>query len=238
MKFRWLLLAAAFFALALAADDRMRLLHQPRFPLLGELKGGPFAFQDVALAASGFRAPAADIAWIQLLQYAAGNLPALADSPHRPYEHLAQMSLRVARLDPSFHRAILFGAGMMAWYENVKRPDEAADILQEGLRLAPEQPMYSLYLAALAYKKQGDTERMIALLESLVDRPETPSQMKAILANLRQSRGQYPQALELWRKILDSDRDASEHSRARLKINELNSLLRGAKASSSRKTTY
>jgi tetratricopeptide (TPR) repeat protein len=225
MKFRWLAVAAAAFGLALFAGSRMRRLYEPRFPPMAELKAGPFAFQDAALAAAGFRAPAADLAWVQLLQYTAGGVPELPDAPGHPYEHLAELSLRVTRLDPSFHRAVLFASGILAWFHGIDRPDEAAALLNEGMRRNPEQPMYALYLAALAYMKQGDTNRMIALLESSFDLPETPSTMKAILANLRQARGENREALALWERILESDRDRSEHARARLKIAGLKALL-------------
>jgi tetratricopeptide (TPR) repeat protein len=225
MKYRWLAAAALMFALALFAGARMRRLHEPRFPRLSELKAGPFAFQDAVLAVAGFRAPAADLAWIQLLQYTAGGVPELPDRPDHPYEHLAELSLRVSRLDPSFHRAVLFASGILAWFHGVERPDEAADLLNEGMHRSPEQPLYALYLAALAYKKQGDTNRMVALLESSFDLPETPTTMKAILANLRQSRGEYREALALWERIQDNDRDRSEHARAKLKIAELKALL-------------
>lgn len=231
MRYRWLRAAAALFVLALFAGSRMRRLHEPRFPPLSELKTGPFAFSDAALAAGGFRAPAADLAWIDLLRYTAGGLPEYTDAPGRPYEHLAELSLRVTRLDPSFHRSVLFAAGILAWFQGVERPDEAAALLHEGMRRSPEQPLYALYLAALAYKRQGDADRMIALLESSFDLPETPATMKAILANLRQARGEYREALALWRRILDNDRDRSEHARAKAKIVELRALIaRGAPA--------
>jgi tetratricopeptide (TPR) repeat protein len=225
MRYRWLAVAAALFALALFAGSRMRRLYEPRFPHLAELKTGPFAFQDAALAVAGFRAPAADIAWVQLLQYTAGGVPELPDRPGHPYEHLATLSLRVTRLDPSFHRATLFASGILAWFHGIERPDEAAELLNEGMHRSPEQPLYALYLAALAYKKVGDTDRMVALLESSFDLPETPSTMKAILANLRQSRGENREALALWERIRDSERDHSEHARAKAKIAELKDLL-------------
>jgi tetratricopeptide (TPR) repeat protein len=225
MKRRWLIAAVALFSLALYAGSMMRRLYEPRFPYLSELKPGPFAFQDAALASAGFRAPAADLAWIQLLQYTAGGVPEFPDRPGHAYEHLAELSLRVSRLDPSFHRAVLFASGILAWFHGIERPDEAADLLNEGMRRSPEEPLYPLYIAALAYKKQGDTGRMIDLLESSFDLPETPSTMKAILANLRQSRGQYAEALALWERIRDSDRDRSEHARAKIKIAELKALL-------------
>lgn len=225
MKYRWLGIAAVLFVLALFAGARMRRLYEPNFPPLSELKTGPFAFSDASLAAAGFRAPAADLAWIDLLRYTAGSLPEYPDRPDRPYEHLGELSLRVTRLDPSFHRSVLFAAGILAWFHGIERPDEAAELLHEGMRRTPEQPLYGLYLAALAYKKQGDTNRMIALLESSFDLPETPATMKAILANLRQSRGEYREALTLWRRILANDRDRSEHARAKAKIVELRALL-------------
>lgn len=226
MKLRWLMVAAVLFGLALFAGSKMCRLYEPRFPALAELQGGPFSFQDAALASGGFRAPAADLAWIHLLQYTAGSLPEMIDRPGHPYEHLQTLSLRVARLDPSFHRAILFGAGILAWFHGIERPDEAADLLNEGMKRSPEQSQYALYLAALAYKKQGDTNRMIALLESSFDLPETPSTMKAILANMRQSRGELRESLALWERIRDNERDVSEHARARLKISELRTALR------------
>lgn len=224
-KRRWLIIAAALFALALFAGSNMRRRYEPRFPHLSELQPGPLAFQDATLVSAGFRAPAADLAWIQLLQYTAGSAPEFPDRPDRPYDHLAELSLRVSRLDPSFHRAVLFASGILAWFRGIERPDEAADLLNEGMRRSPEEPLYPLYIAALAYKKQGDTERMIALLESSFDLSGTPTTMRAILANLRQSRGEYREALSLWERIRDNERDRSEHSRAKAKISELRILL-------------
>ncbi|MBI4061065.1 MAG: tetratricopeptide repeat protein [Elusimicrobia bacterium] len=225
MALRRLALMAALLAAALHAGSRMRRLHEPRFPRLAELKVGPFAFQDAALAAAGLRAPAADLAWIELLQYSAGGMPELVDRPGHPYEHLATLSLRVTRLDPSMHRAVLFAAGILAWFRGVERPDEAAELLEEGMRRFPEQPLYALYLAAIAYQRRGEADRMIVLLESSFDRPETPSTMRTILANLRQSRGEYREALALWERIRSDERDRSEHARARIKIAELRTLL-------------
>jgi tetratricopeptide (TPR) repeat protein len=221
---------AAFLAaavLSLGTDAGLRRAHDPRFPPLSTLSAGPYILQDSALAAAGFRAAAADLAWIELLQYAAGvTTPGYEDEPGRPYTHLKEMALRVGRLDPSFHRAFLYGAGMLGWFHGVQRPDEAAEILEEGIRLAPDQPQFKSYLAALAYQKQGDPERMIAVLEESFDRPDTPTMMKTILANIRQSRGELKESLELWERIRANDRDRAEHGRAAGKIAELKALLR------------
>jgi len=220
-------LAAAAFAAALSLGADLPMSRAARvFPSLSELPQTPLSFQDVSLVSTGFRAAAADLAWVQLLQYAAEGLPELADPPGHGYVHLKDLTLRVTRLDPSFHRAYLFGAGILGWFRGVDAPDQAVEILEEGRRLDPGQKMYDLYIAALAYKKAGDYQRMIRLLDSIYDDPQTSPQLRAILANIHKSRGEYELALRIWEDMLDHERDASEHARARLQIPELKRLIR------------
>src|SRR5581483_3154072 len=153
---------AAAAALALGADAGLRGAYEPRFPPLSELEPGPYALQD-----------------------AAGNAPPdLADPPGDPYGRLKSLCLRVGRLDPSFRRAFLYGAGVLGWFQGVERPADAVDVLKEGMRRDPGEPLFPLYLAALAYKQKGRTGDMISLLESSFDAPQTPTTMKTILANL------------------------------------------------------
>ena len=218
--------AALGFSLAFAAQPALRRGAR-EFPPLSRLPSTPYRLQDVALASAGMRAAAADLAWIQLLQYTAGGLPELKD--RRPYDHLKELTLRVVRLDPSFHRAYLHGAGILAWYNEVGRADEALEILQEGMRNDPGQPLYSVYIAALAYKKQGDVDRMVALLESTLDDPRSPIEMKAILANLYKSRGEYAKALAVWTAILGNESEAREWPRARIQVAVIKARLAAAR---------
>ena len=220
--------AAAFAAAALASGAAMSARAR-EFPSLSELPATPFTLQDASLASFGLRAAAADLAWVQMLQYVGASLPGLpADRPGRPYDHLLTLALRVARLDPSFHRSYLYAAGILGWFRGVDRPEEAVALLQEGIRRDPGEPLYALYLAALAYKQKGETDRMIALLESAFEDPRTPSQMKTILANARKARGEYAQALALWERILETPRDQAQHARARLPIAQLKRLMHPA----------
>ena len=223
---RPLAVAAVCGAVALSAGSKMSARAR-EFPSLSELPATPFSLQDAALTSCGLRAAAADLAWVQLLQYGSGSPGEMPpDRPGRPYDHLLTLALRVVRLDPSFHRAYLYGAGILGWFHGVERPDEAASLLEEGLRRDPGDPHYSLYLAALAFKKKGEADKMIALLEATFDDPQTPSQMKAILANTRKARGEYEKAIGLWERVLENPRDASEHPRARQQLSELERLLR------------
>lgn len=196
------------------------------FPPLSELPSTPFSLQDAAMASSGLRAVGADLAWIQLLQYAAGGLPELTDDPSRPYDHLSTLALRVARLDPSFHRAYLFGASMLAWFNNIQRTDEAVALLKEGMRRDPGQPLYSVYIAALAYRNRGEADKMIAILEPTLGDPNSPIEMKAIIANLYKTRGEYSRALILWEQMLEHESERREWPRARVQIAEIHDLMK------------
>jgi tetratricopeptide (TPR) repeat protein len=133
----------------------------------------------------------------------------------------------VVRLDPSFHRAYLYGASILGWFPEVNRPAEAAELLQEGMRRDPGQTQYALLLAALAYKRSGDSAKMVALLEGSLNDPSTPGLVKAILANYFKAQGQYGKALALWERVLDDPGEASMHPRARLQIADLERRARG-----------
>jgi tetratricopeptide (TPR) repeat protein len=218
---------AAGAAAVLAAGVGLRASRS--FPPLSELPSTPYALQDASLAASGLRAAAADLAWIQLLQYAAGGLPEIVDAPGRPYDHLKTLCLRVARLDPSFHRAYLYGASLLAWFNNISRTDEAVELLQEGMRRDPGQPLYSVYIAALAYRNRGEADKMIAVLEPTLNDPQSPIEMKAIIANLYKTRGEYEKALALWTGMLEHESEAREWPRARIQVDEIKILMRAKK---------
>lgn len=221
---RALLVAVLGAAAALGAD--VPLSRDARtFPTLSELPPTPLAFQDVALASAGLRAAGADLAWVQMLQYSAGALPEFADAG-TGYAHLYELALRVVRLDPAFHRAYTYAAGILAWFNGVNRPDQAASLLTEGLHRDPGRPMYGMYIAAIAYKKKGDADAMVRVLDAAYDDPQTSPPMRAILANIHESRGEYEKALTIWRDILSGERDASEHGRARIQIPKIEREMR------------
>jgi tetratricopeptide (TPR) repeat protein len=220
-------LGAAALGAALALGAQPAMIRGARaFPPLSALPSTPYSLQDAALACAGLRAAAADLAWIQLLQYSAGGVPELPDKPDAPFEYMKPMAERVVRLDPSFHRAYLYGAGVLGWFRNVQRYDDAVDLLREGMRSDPGQPLYSEYIAALAFQKRGDTASLLAILEPAAADPRSPIIMKAILANLYKTQGEYEKALALWEEMLDNEDEAGEWPRARLQIADIRRLLK------------
>lgn len=197
------------------------------FPPLSELPATPYSLQDAALVSAGLRAAAADLAWVQLLQYSAGGMAELTDAPGEAFEYIKPMTERVVRLDPSFRRAYLYGAGVLGWFRNVQKPDDAVDLLREGMRSDPGEPIYATYIAALAYQKRGDTARMLSILEPAAADPRSPTVMKDILANIYKSRGEYEKSLALWEEILDNEDESREWPRARVQVAEIRRLMKG-----------
>lgn len=224
-----LLAAAAALGAALALQTVLRDRARP-LPSLGTLPVTPYALQDAALVSGGLRAAAADLAWVQMLQYSAGGMTDLPDRPGHPYEHLKDLALRVTRLDPSYHRAYLYAAGILAWFHNVDRPEEAVEVLREGMRNDPGQRAYPIYIAAIAFKQKGDVEKMTTLLEAAVDDPQSPVEMKSILANVYKSRGQYERALRVWDAVLSDPNAEREWPRARLQTAEIEALMKARRA--------
>jgi tetratricopeptide (TPR) repeat protein len=222
---KWLLIAAVAAAVALSADAAL-VRSVPDLPPLSELPSTPFTTRDAAFASAGLRRAAADLAWIQLLQYAGHGLDEIKDGRESSLPSLLPLALRVVRLDPSFKRGYLFAASILGWAPEVNRPDQAVALLEECLRREPGEKLCSLYLGALAFQKKGDTGRMVSLLESTLDDPRAPLMMRPLLANIYKERKEYAKALKLWEIILDDERAGNDHARAVKQIAELKGLLR------------
>ncbi|MBI4055771.1 MAG: hypothetical protein HY402_06555 [Elusimicrobia bacterium] len=182
------------------------------------------ASRDLTLLSFGLRRLGADLAFIQVLQYY-GSPEALRDrSPAHPdygagsYPELYSRVGRVLRLDPSFHYAVLYGSGALAF--NLSRTQEAVRLLEEGLRYEPRQWRYHSYLAALAYQAPEDSEKLIAILERIVYDPECPTMLQNILANLYKKVGRGGRAARLYLYILENTRDPRyrEHAEHQLRL--------------------
>lgn len=196
--------------------------------------GSQAGFRDLAGVAAGMRRLTADVAWISVLQYYGAREEhsegdAHADEPHDfaggSYPALGPMTLRVTRLDPSFHYAYLYGAGALAF--NLDRPDEALAILEEAIRYNPTYWKFRLYVGAIAYKQRGQNEQMIALLEDAIRFPDCPTMVKSILANIYEERGNPARSLQIWLDIFENPRgDSWYRDKAEAKIAELRARLK------------
>ncbi len=161
--------------------------------------GSEGGFRDLAGVLMGMRRMTADIAWISVLQYyGSHNMAAQGiDSESKgEYPALKTLVLRTVRLDPYFDFAYLYGAGSLAF--NLGRFDEAIEILEEGVKYNPTQWKFRLYIAAIVWKKKGQMDNLIPLLEEAIAYPDCPTLVKSCLANIYKARGKYARALEIW----------------------------------------
>lgn len=168
--------------------------------------GSEGGFRDFGGLLLGMRRLMADVGWVSVLQYYGSHetMEGVHEYGAGRYPGLKKLILRVVRLDPSFHFAYLYGAGSLAF--NLNRPEEALEILKEGIRRNPTYWRLRLYLAAIIYKQKGRFDDMIALLEDAITYPDCPVMIKSILANIVKERGNYVRSLEIWIGIAEIER--------------------------------
>jgi len=168
--------------------------------------GSEGGYRDLGGVLIGMRRLTADIAWISVLQYYGSHEHHEEGHSHDfaggEYPALKKMILRVTRLDPSFQYAYLYGAGALTF--GTDRPEEAMELLREGIFYNPTYWRFRLYVGAILYKKQGQFGNMIALLEDAIRYPDCPTMVKSILANIYKEKGDYARALKIWLEVLDN----------------------------------
>jgi tetratricopeptide (TPR) repeat protein len=217
-------LLLAFLAALIAA--RFQIEHQYRlpFPHFNALLTKTSGMQDAAFITLGFRALAADVAWVELLQNMGdyGN----AEESGKKFPYLKNDTLRVTRIDPYFKRAYLFGAATLAWLQSTNRPDEAMDILEEGVRYNPEYWPLRTYAAGIGYMKTNQMDAMIHVLEDALRDPEVPMVVKSVLANSYKVKGRYEDAIAIWEDVLSDPKGIEYYDRAHEEIPKLRQLQR------------
>lgn len=190
--------------------------------------GSEGGFRDFTGVLLGMRRLTADIAWISVLQYYGSHEQDEHEDGHEhnfgggKYYALKKMVLRVVRLDPSLYYGYLYGAGALAW--GLDRPDEAMELLQEGIRNNPTYWQFRLYVAAIVYKKKGQFDNMINLLEDAIQYPDCPTLVKSVLGNIYKDRKNYKRALEIWMNIYEGN-DLSYRGQAEKQIANLRQKL-------------
>jgi tetratricopeptide (TPR) repeat protein len=189
--------------------------HDPYPSMVASLTTPETGLQDVGGIALGLRRLAADIAWIQTLQYygtpEAGQSESEFENGMGKYPRFLAHCERVIGIDPYFTYVYYYGGGVLGW--NLERYSEAEHLIKEGIARNPAEWRLPQYLAGLAYQKNHDITQLTTFLESLVQDPNCPLMMKALLANVYKKQRLYDKALELWSAIYDA-RDPAYMQRA------------------------
>jgi tetratricopeptide (TPR) repeat protein len=189
--------AAAFFYLT---STRFRTPYQP---MITSLNSKETQLPDVVGSLLGMRRLAANLAWIQTLQYYGTPEEGQSEFDFHNgvgnYPRFLALAQRVADLDPTFTYVYYYGGAVLGW--NLNRLEEAETLIKAGIVRNPSEWRLPQYLAGLAYQKNHDIAGLTAFLETLIQDPECPLMMKALLANIYKKQGLFDKALQLWEVI-------------------------------------
>jgi tetratricopeptide (TPR) repeat protein len=152
---------------------------------------------------TGFRSFAADMYWFDLIQYY-GDSQMSREGYRKFYPKLRT----VTAMDPHFIHAYTFGGAVLAW--NMNRIPEAVALMTEGVRNNPgtkEAGRLSLYMAALTYQQDQDTENLVPLLEEIVREPFHPPFLERMLGLIYERHGQWKKAQRYWVWVAENTKD-------------------------------
>ena len=138
------------------------------------------------VASLGYRAAAADVCWLQAVQY---------------YGEHRQGGNQLGE----FEHAHVFGAVVMATERNDL--DAALDILRRGARANPGSPLCPFEMGFLTYVQGGDPDAAIAYLRLAEQRPRGRERAARFVAFLSRKLGRLETAWLLWADIYRTTRD-------------------------------
>jgi hypothetical protein len=181
-------LLGAVMSLELASDAARSVRAFPP-PLERPLPAG---LTRLALSAAlgGESRAASDVAYINCLQYVGG---AWQDGF---YGKAMQYYSEVAWLDPSFKHAIIEGISVLGWL--LRRPDDAMAMGRRAMAADPTEARYGAYMAALAYQKHLDPDRVILALRPELARPDAPDMLLRLVGNLYLQKRDWTTAQAYW----------------------------------------
>lgn len=234
----WLLTSALWIVLIRSRVEG-RFVWQ--YPKLTDLVITEHYLTDLSSIGLGAHRAAADIAYVQLLQYYGNPAFAYDDSSAEPkeeprrhhhnhhheghhhpvtlgtegegYVRLKEFGRRLLLLDPFFNRAILEVGGSLAF--NLDRTGEALDYLHEAADLDPSYYRYKLYIAAVLYKSEGRDQSLINVLEKAIEHPDCPPMLENILANLLKKYGEYEKAAMVYLHMVQTVPKESDREHAK-----------------------
>ncbi|OVE76658.1 hypothetical protein BVX98_05060 [bacterium F11] len=248
----WLYVALIFsLAIILISKNKVNALFAWKYPPLNTLVVTEYFSQDIAFLTQGTHRAAADLAYVQLLQYYGDyrnyyppghpihKEPYCADDhSHHGHHHQdsptsyenipkTQSFLRLYELGRRILRLDPFFNGSALEVGgslgfNVKRPGEALDFLKEAIALDPSYHRYRLYIAAILYRNEGEDQKLIRVLDEAIMHSDCPPLLENILANLHKKNKNFVRAGEIYVHMIKTVSSKSDRDTAQ---NNLISLL-------------
>ena len=194
-----LVLAALAATTCLFASAGDRGAHGAPRPRVAALPALPF----LELMSLGYRQVAADLSWLQAVQYYGEYRQGGNDLSQ--FEHFVQA---VNTLDPRFTHAYVFGATVLA--TDGRDLEAGLAVLRRGATANPGSLVYPFEMGFLSYVAGGDPEAALRWFAFAARHPETPEGGRALRfqAYLNRRLGRLETAWMLWK---DLERTATDH---------------------------
>lgn len=171
-------------------------------------------FSELFSVSFGFRALAADMAYIQFLQYYGDKENAAAR-----YKDLYQYLENITDIDPNFTFAYTYGAAILAF--NLTRYDEAIRFISKGLRYNPAFWELRFYMGAIIYKQKGETLKYVGLLEDAIKFKDHPAILERMLGNIYEITKTPDRAALYWAGLYKTTKDKQSRNFAFNRIQEI-----------------
>lgn len=202
-----------------------RQFNSPFPALTTSLSSSKSSLQDFMGIMGGLRRLSADLAWIDTLAYYGthhhheGDEGAHFDEETvEDYPEFYSYCLRTIRIDPYFKYVYYYGSGVLGW--NLNRVDEAEELLKQGIKAFPKEWRFQQYLAAMAFQKNHDINKLTEFLESFLLEPDCPNILRSILANIYKKQHRYADAVRVWLMVYETG-DRDYRWKAENQLNEL-----------------
>jgi hypothetical protein len=151
-------------------------------------------------ASLGYRSAAADVAWLQAVQYYGEHRQGGNDLAE--FRHCIDV---VNALDPRYEQAAVFGAFVLATEK--QDLDGALELLARSARANPDSPVGPFEMGFLTYVCGGDLEDSLRWLRVSAQRPGGRDRAQRFMAFLNRKLGRYETAWLLWNDIYRNTRD-------------------------------
>jgi tetratricopeptide (TPR) repeat protein len=154
------------------------------------------------VVALGYREAAADVAWLQAVQYYGEHRQGGNDlSEFRHYV------AAVNTLDPRYEHAYVFGAFVLATESGDRQG--ALDLLRRGVRANPSSGRLLFEMGFLHYVLGDELEAALPYLRLAARRPNGRERAQRFMAFIERRLGRLETAWLLWQDILTTSRDPS-----------------------------
>jgi tetratricopeptide (TPR) repeat protein len=150
---------------------------------------------------AGFEPLAADIQWIQLVQfmgmgYSSGKKEVYVDRLYRRFD-------RLTSLDPYFTIAYHYGTLFLS----VEAPEKALSIVDRGLEYIPREeldwklPFYGAFISYQYYKGDDQYDKCLVYLDQAMKHEGYPLYVPTFRAMIMERKGGAKEALEEWYRL-------------------------------------